>query len=317
MQVIFQLIEDLANTDTTTLITGESGTGKGMVAAAVHQLSDRKDEPFVTVNCAAISDELLASELFGHKKGGFTGATNDRIGRFQMAHNGSIFLDEIGDISPRMQAYLLRIIEEGTFERVGESKTTKVDARIIAATNRDLKQKVADKEFREDLYFRLNVLNIKMPCLRDRLEDIPALSDQFLETFNTCLNRKIERLSEQTMEMLQAYHWPGNVRELRNSIERAMVLCQDSVLQPRHFQGEINSNDKILTTSANNLTRKPPAPKTQPEIKKPPKPKADADLIRTTLLESDWNVSEAARRLGISRVHMHRLIKRFDIKRED
>ncbi len=314
MRNIFALIKDLAQTTTTVLITGETGTGKGLIAAAIHQFSDRKREAFISVNCVALSDELLASELFGHKKGAYTGAIEDRVGRFKMAQGGTIFLDEIGDISPRMQAYLLRILETGEYERLGESKTLKSDVRVIAATNRDLKQRVVEGSFREDLYYRLNVMNIEAPPLRNRKEDVPLLLDHFREHFNRKFNRRVESFSPEALKILTANNWRGNVRELRNVIERAMILCPESILQPRHLPSEITSNTSAINGQSASAVTAHSAPlkhKDGIEVEKT----LNRQSILQALRNSVWNVSDAARALGVSRTHLHRLITKYSISR--
>jgi len=224
MQKVFELIEKVADTGATVLITGESGVGKELVARAVHYNSSRKDRPLVVVNCGAIPETLLESELFGYEKGAFTGATAMRIGRFELADGGSIFLDEIGDMSMNLQVKLLRAVQERTFERIGGVKTVSVDVRIIAATNRKLEDLVRDGKFREDLYYRLNVVPIHIPPLRDRRQDIPLLYNYFLERSNKINNAQIEGFTEEAMEMLMNYEYPGNVRELQNMVERLVIL---------------------------------------------------------------------------------------------
>jgi transcriptional regulator with GAF, ATPase, and Fis domain len=308
MQNIFELIKSLSDTDTTVMITGESGTGKGMIAVAIHQMSKRCNEAFISVNCAALSDELLASELFGHKRGAFTGATEDRVGRFQMADGGTLFLDEIGDISPKQQAYLLRILETGEYERAGDSKTLRVDVRVIAATNRSLEQKVSEGTFREDLYYRLNVMNILAPPLRDRKEDIPLLSDHFRKHFNQQLNRNVEHFSKETKRLMANYGWPGNVRELRNTIERALLLCRETKLQKHHLPREFSVTTDVGYTHKPKQFKKEITPDTKPVL--------DAETVNSALDASYWNVTQAAKNLNISRVHLHRLIKKYKLTRD-
>jgi DNA-binding NtrC family response regulator len=228
-------VQKAAPTDATVLLLGESGTGKELFARAVHQLSPRKNGPFVAINCAAIPETLLENELFGHEKGAFTGATSTKQGRVEMADRGTLFLDEIGDLGAALQAKLLRVLQDRTFERVGGTKTLKVDTRIVAATNRDLKRAVADRRFREDLYFRLAVVPIEIPPLRDRDSDLPALAEHFLETFRRELVRDGLRFSEAAMEAIRGHRWPGNVRELENAIERAAILAEGDFIEPRHL----------------------------------------------------------------------------------
>jgi DNA-binding NtrC family response regulator len=308
MQNIFELIKSLLDMAKTVMITGENGTGEGMITVAIHHLSKRCNEAFISVNCAALSDELLASELFGHKRGAFTGATEDRVGRFQMADGGTLFLDEIGDISPKQQAYLLRILETGEYERSGDSKTLRVDVRVIAATNRSLEQKVSEGTFREDLYYRLNVMNILAPPLRDRKEDIPLLSDHFRKHFNQQLNRNVERFSKGTRRLLTNYGWPGNVRELRNTIERALLLCRESELQQHHLPQEFSIPSAGVPTSQTKSIDKEITSHTNPVI--------DSDSITEALVASYWNVTKTDKNPGISRVHLHRLIKKYKLKQD-
>jgi transcriptional regulator with GAF, ATPase, and Fis domain len=231
LKQILAKIEQVATTDATVLILGETGTGKELIARAVHFLSRRKERPLVKVNCAAIPVNLIESELFGHEKGAFTGALTRKIGRFELASGGTIFLDEIGDLPLDLQAKLLRVIQEGEFERLGNSQTTKVNVRIIAATNRDLHQALKNGEFREDLYYRLNVFPLNLPPLRDRKEDIPLLVHHFVNKFSTKLGKQIKTISHQVMKELQRYNWPGNVRELENIIERAVILSPNGSLK--------------------------------------------------------------------------------------
>ncbi len=231
MQEVFRLVEKVADTDSTVLITGESGTGKELIAHAIHYASDRRDKPFIPVNCAAIPEELLESELFGHEKGAFTHAIRTRIGRFELANKGTIFLDEIGEMSPSLQVKLLRVLQERKFERVGGVKTISVDIRVVAATNIDLEEAVKEGRFREDLFYRLNVIPIKMPPLRERRSDIPLLANHFLKQYSKDKGRKVESISQEAMEVLMNYDWPGNVRELENIIERVVILSNGKVIK--------------------------------------------------------------------------------------
>lgn len=224
LQDILKTIEKVAQTDSTVLITGESGTGKELVARAIHENSPRATRPMVIVNCGAIPSELLEAELFGHVKGAFTGATQNRIGRFEAAHEGTIFLDEVGDLPLHLQVKLLRVLQTRQFEPVGSSRTVEVDVRIVAATNRNLEEAVAKKEFREDLFYRLNVIQVLVPSLRDRKSDVPILVNHFLKQFNQVTGHNVEPISDSIMEALMAYDWPGNVRELENLMERLVIL---------------------------------------------------------------------------------------------
>lgn len=229
MGAAVRLAEKVAATDVPVLLTGETGTGKEVFAQAIHHAGDRRERPFVAVNCSAFSRELLESELFGHKAGAFTGATRDKMGLFEAADGGTLFLDEIGEMDTALQAKLLRVLESGEFMKVGEVKTTKVDVRILSATNRNLKDEIARGHFREDLFFRLSVFHISLPPLRERKEDIPLLAGEFARRFSQCLGRECPSIAPDCMELMQRYPWPGNVRELQNAIERALVICEGEV----------------------------------------------------------------------------------------
>jgi two-component system, NtrC family, response regulator AtoC len=235
MQRVFEVVDQVAPSKATVLITGESGTGKELVANAIHQRSPRANGPFVKLHCAALAESLLESELFGHEKGSFTGAMARKDGRFQIADGGTLFLDEIGEISPSIQVKLLRFLQEHEFERVGGTQTIRVDVRVIAATNKNLAEEVAKGRFREDLFYRLNVVALEMPPLRDRRTDIPALAKFFLDRYTKDNGKTIDSFGPDTLELLCAYDWPGNVRELENAIERAVVLASTSVIEPRHL----------------------------------------------------------------------------------
>ena len=239
MQTVFKSVEQVAPSRATVLITGESGTGKELIASAIHHNSDRKDRPFVKLHCAALAETLLESELFGHERGAFTGADRRRVGRFEQADGGTLFLDEIGEISPTTQVKLLRVLQEHEFERVGGNQTQKVDVRLVAATNRDLRKMVEQGKFREDLYYRLNVINLHLPPLRQRSDDIPALAMHFLQRFAKEDSKQVQRLDDATLRILRTYPWPGNVRELENVMERAVVLVDGPVVLPRHLPGEL------------------------------------------------------------------------------
>jgi Nif-specific regulatory protein len=235
MRFVYDQIAQVCKSNTTCLILGESGTGKELVAHAVHYNSDRADKPFVRAHCAALPESIIESELFGHVKGSFTGATGDRKGRFELAHGGTLFLDEVGDIPMAIQIKLLRVLQEREFERVGGAETTKVNVRLIAATNRDLQAMVAEGKFREDLYYRLHVFPIYVPPLRKRKADIVLLADHFLEKYSKDNNKKVRRLSSAVIDMLMSYHWPGNVRELENCLERAVLVAEGDVIHPYHL----------------------------------------------------------------------------------
>jgi len=286
---IYSLIEALSSVQTTVLITGESGTGKELVAEAIHYKGGRSNKPLVRVNCSSLSENLLASELFGHVKGSFTGAFRDKIGRFELAHGGTIFLDEIGDISSSVQLYLLRVLENHEFERVGDNKTIKVDVLVIAATNQDLKEKVKAGSFREDLYYRLKVVEIKIPPLRERKEDIPLLISHFLRKFNNKFNKHITHISEDVERLFMKYNWPGNIRELEHTLEHASILCRNSIILPEDlpddFRYMLNSNENW----------------------------DNPDTIIETLVKSEGNKCRASRMLGISRQTLYRRIREYNI----
>ncbi|WP_028313652.1 sigma-54-dependent Fis family transcriptional regulator [Desulfatibacillum aliphaticivorans] len=297
MQAVYQLLENLADFETTVLITGESGTGKELVAKALHHTGSRAFKPFVSVNCSALAENLLESELFGHVKGAFTGAIRDYQGRFQAAHTGTLLLDEIGDISPRIQLKLLRVLQEREFERVGDVQPIKVDVRVIACTNQDLKEKVRLGEFREDLYYRLNVMEIKLPPLRERREDIPLLADHFTARFEKKFNITIPGVSDKVMNAFMNYHWPGNVRELEHSIERATVLCRDKMISLEHIPGEIAEAYSLAG----------------PRLKKQPAADEPNEII-DALKRTGWNKAKAARLLGVSRKTIYRKIEKYGIQ---
>ena len=247
MQSVFKLIGQLAMSDATALITGESGTGKELIARAIYGHSQRSEKPFLAINCAAIPENLLESELFGHEKGSFTGATNQRIGKFEQCNGGTVFLDEIGDMTPTTQTKILRVLQSGTFERVGGNQSVKVDVRIIAATNKPLEQAVADKQFREDLFYRLNVVRIHVPPLRQRPADIPLLVDYFLQKFAQKNKQPVKALTDEALRALQSYDWPGNVRELENVIHRALVVAKGDAILSSDFPAQVSqvSRDEV------------------------------------------------------------------------
>ena len=288
MQGLYALLEDLAGSDTTVLITGESGTGKELVAEALHYGSNRAHKPFVKVNCSALADSLLESELYGHVKGAFTGAVQDKLGRFEMADGGSILLDEIGEISPTIQLKLLRVIQEKEFERVGEYKPKKIDIRIITTTNRNLKERVRHNHFREDLYYRLKVLEIPLPSLRDRLDDIPLLVDHFCKQFNRRFNKQVEGVSDDVEKTLAVYPWPGNVRELEHAIEHAFVLCHGRIIAVEHLPPEIRESQKYQKSNFKKSSS------------------LDIQTILEALKETGGNKAKAARLLGVNRRTIYR-----------
>ena len=299
MQKVYSLLKILANQITTVLITGDSGTGKEVAARALHYGGARANGSFVTVNCSALAESLLESELFGHVKGAFTGADRDKIGRFEAADGGTILLDEIGDISPLIQLKLLRVLQEKEFDRVGESNPRKVDVRVLASTNRNLKEAIRTGKFREDLYYRLNVIQINLPPLRERYEDIPLLINHFCGVFQKSYDKKISAVSDEVLEKFMSYGWPGNVRELEHAIERAFVLCRDQTIQLEHIPTEIRDytpahiNKRLPEDSSND----------------------DPEAIRKALEKTGWNISKAARLLGISRWTLYRRFQKYDISR--
>ena len=293
---VFSMIEALSDVRTSVLVTGESGTGKELVADALHASGTRCEKNLVKINCAALSEGLLESELFGHVRGAFTGAVRDKIGRFQRADGGTIFLDEIGEMTSGMQLRLLRVLETMEFERVGDSTPVKVDVRVIAATNRDLQDKVKNGDFREDLYFRLKVVEIRLPPLRERREDIPLLVQHFVDRFNTKLSRQINGVSESVMELFTKYHWPGNIRQLENILEHAFVVCRNKIITPRELPADFM-----------------PAAARQAAGTREHGQSADMRAIREALEQARYNKSEAARLLGISRRTLYRKLEQHKI----
>jgi len=297
MQEIFSLISDVANTDSTVLIQGESGTGKELIAKAIHFNSHRKSKPFVVANCSAYSQSLLESELFGHEKGSFTGAIRRKIGRFEMANEGTIFLDEIGEVSPPTQILLLRVLQDHRFERVGGEETLEVDVRVIAATNKNLTEEMRKGSFREDLYYRLNVIPIFVPPLRERKDDIPLLASHFLKKFSHERGKEVTNFSPEVMEMLLAHSWPGNVRELENVIDHAIIIAKQDKILP-----------KDLPQSLLQRSFSPQEFVTLQDYEK--------NLIFKTLQETNWNKHRAAKRLNINRSTLYGKMKRYGLEKE-
>jgi Nif-specific regulatory protein len=248
MRSVYEQIVQVANSTATVLIRGESGTGKELVARAVHYGSERRNNAFISVNCAALPENLIESELFGHEKGAFTGATQQRKGRFELANGGTIFPDEIGDISPAVQVRLLRVLQERTFERVGSSESVSVNVRVLAATSRNLEKEISEEKFREDLYYRLNVFPIILPPLRERRSDIMLLADHFLQKYGEMYGKSIKRISTSAINMMMAYHWPGNVRELENCIERAVLTASDEVIHGYNLPPSLQTSDETQTS---------------------------------------------------------------------
>ena len=302
---LLETVAQVAPSEAIVLITGESGTGKELIAGAIHYNSSRKDGPFVKINCAAITETLLESELFGHEKGAFTGADRRKEGRFYQAHRGSLFLDEVSEMSLTMQVKLLRVLQEREFTRVGGEKTIQVDVRIIAATNKDLPQLIGKGKFREDLYYRLNVVDLEIPFLRKRREDVPLLAQHFLQIFAARNHKEIKGFTPQAMDHLIRYDWPGNVRELMNAVERAVVLSRSDYLSEKDFpviSGSEIKNDGIISQT--------------PPINgdgTTPLEEVEKATILKTMEASGGNKSEAARRLGITRKTLHKKLKTYGV----
>jgi DNA-binding NtrC family response regulator len=294
IQEVLKMVASVAEAESTVLIRGESGTGKELVARAIHAHSRRRYMPIVIVNCGALSEGVLESELFGHERGAFTGAQYRRKGKFELADGGTIFLDEIGDISPKTQMDLLRVLEEKAIYRVGGNQRIPVDFRVVAATNRDLEAMVADRTFREDLYYRLNVFTIRIPPLRERREDIPLLAGHFLERFCLAMNKKPKAFTSAAMRVLTQHDWPGNVRELQNAVERAVVVSPGDRIEPGDLPlakaGETEAGGRTLA-------------------------EAERQHIEAVLTEAEWNISQAARILDIDRVTLYNKIRRFGLQR--
>jgi len=296
MQQIYDFISDISKTDSTVLIQGESGTGKELIARAIHFNSHRKNKPFVVANCSAYSQNLLESELFGHEKGSFTGAIRRKIGRFELAHGGTVFLDEIGEVSPPTQILLLRVLQDHRFERVGGEETLEVDVRVIAATNKNLTEEMKKGTFREDLYYRLNVIPIFVPPLREREDDIPLLASHFLEKFGPEKGKKVTGFSPEVMETFLAHRWPGNVRELENVIEHAVIVAkQDRVLVKDLPQYLLQIPSSVLRMVSLQ--------------------DSERNLILRTLEQTRWNKHQAAKRLNINRSTLYGKIKRYGLER--
>jgi formate hydrogenlyase transcriptional activator len=304
LEAVLEKVERVAPTTSTVLIEGETGTGKELIARAIHNLSPRCGRPFVKLNCAAIPLDLLESELFGHEKGAFTGAIVQKIGRFEMANTGTLFLDEVGDIPPALQPKLLRVLQEQEFERLGSGRTHQVDVRLVAATNRNLMEMVAQNVFRSDLYYRLNVFPIALPSLRDRQDDIPALVMHFVEVFSHRMGKQIDDVAEETMAAFRSYSWPGNIRELQNLIERAVILSNDRVL-PNPLP--ISNPLPALTSQA---VASPASPPTLRD--------SERALILQTLDAAGWVIggpNGAAARLGLKRTTLIYKMKKLGIER--
>ncbi|MFC1553760.1 sigma 54-interacting transcriptional regulator [candidate division KSB1 bacterium] len=311
MWKVFKSVSNIAESDVTVFINGESGTGKELLAKAIQKSSMRKNQKFITLNCAAIPENLLESELFGHEKGSFSGAVSKRIGKFELADNGTIFLDEIGEMSLFTQSKILRLLEEQEFERVGGNETIKVDVRIITATNKELEEEVAEKKFREDLFYRINVYPVKLPPLRERIDDIPLLIFHFLDVLSKKNNKEILGITPPAVERLKEYRWPGNIRELEHVLERAILNCPGKLLtldQFKYLEGtgaDINTDmSKVSTLSfeerfLNNVL---------------PLNEVEKQAIENALLVNDWNISNTAKQLKIGRATLYRKIKEYNIE---
>jgi len=298
MQRIFEVLPAIAASPSTVLILGETGTGKELMARTIHDLSPRQQGPFIAVNCGALPDTLLESELFGYKAGAFTGAGKDKLGRFALARGGTIFLDEIGDVSPALQVRLLRVLQERTFEPLGATRSEQTDARVIVATNRDLAELTRSGAFREDLYYRVNVVRVQLPPLRRRKEDIPLLVDHFINRFNRLQRKAIQGIAPEALSLLMAHHWPGNVRELANAVERAFIMCEGGLISIAHLPEELTAHGASAAAgadvrSAHDLL--------------------DAQSIRSALERNGYNRLAAARQLGIHKTTLFRRIKKLGI----
>jgi DNA-binding NtrC family response regulator len=304
---IYAVVEKVAHTPSTVLITGESGTGKELIARALHENSSRHGGPFIKINCAAIPKTLMESELFGYEKGAFTGAVGAKPGRFELAHGGTLFLDEIGEIPVEMQVKLLRVLQESEFERVGGIKTIKVDVRLVTATNRDLLQDIAGGSFREDLYYRLNVVPIHIPPLRERREDIPLLLEHFLAKFNDRLKKQIDGVSADAIARMVAYHWPGNIRELENMMERTMLFCERPEIQVSDLPPEIAGLPAAAAPSSPGTASLKEAVRAETE-------RVERELIQKALDETGGNVTQAARKLKISRKSLQTKMKELGLR---
>lgn len=303
MQRIYEIIESVADTRATVLITGESGTGKSLIARAIHRSSNRSDQPFVEIACGALPENLLESELFGHVEGAFTGATSNKIGKFKHADQGTIFLDEIGTAPQSLQVKLLRVLQELQFEPVGGVETLSVDTRVILATNEDLERAVSDGRFRQDLFYRINVISLELPPLRERLADIPKLADYFLQNTLSDTGRSVDGFEENAIAALQQYHWPGNVRELQNVIERAVLLGKGSAIRAEDLPGHLSQNVTPTISSSTGTT-------TLKEALEGP----ERQIILQVLKQFNWNRNATADALGINRTTLYKKMKRLGLE---
>ena len=303
---VIKIADKIKNTPATVLITGESGVGKEVLARYIHFTSNRREANFVGINCAALSDSLLLSEMFGHEKGSFTGAVKQKIGKFELADSGTLFLDEVGDMSLDIQSKLLRVLEERSFERVGGTKKILVDVRIIAATNKDIKELIKEGKFRQDLYYRLNVISCYLPPLRERIEDIPLLADHFLKQYNQRYNKNVVGIKPLVLERLKNYHWPGNVRELQNMINQAVLLCEGEEITSLVFQE--NSGPALF-----DMDEYSGKVKTLKEFLEEVTSYYEKKLISRVLLSNDHNRSKTARDLDITRKTLARKIEKYNL----
>ena len=308
LQKVWDDVRRAAPTNATVLITGESGVGKELVARAIHRNSNRRDEAFIQVNCAAIPEELIESELFGHEKGSFTGATEKQIGKFELAHKGTIFLDEVGDMSQRTQAKVLRVLQEGEVERIGSQKTIKVDVRVIAATNKNLEEAIEKGDFREDLYFRLSVIPIRVPPLRERSEDIPPLVEHFLAQFSAENNIRRKTVTPEAMAVLKRHPWRGNVRELKNTIERLLIMVPQDQITPEHLADVLRRAPE--SGGAGGAAAEPPG------SLKDFKESAERTFLVQKLRESRWNISATAAAIGTPRSNLYKKLEHYGISQE-
>jgi two-component system nitrogen regulation response regulator NtrX len=306
LEAVRELITKVGPTTARVLITGENGTGKELVARALHDVSPRRDRPFVEVNCAAIPSELIESELFGHMKGSFTGAVADRPGKFEQADGGTLFLDEVGDMSLPAQAKLLRVLQEGVVTRIGGAKAIEVDVRVLAATNKDLGLEIAEARFREDLLYRLNVVEIEVPPLRDRVEDVPALVAHFSQQLVRGAGVPFKQFADEAVARLQARTWPGNIRELRNAVERALILAAGKIVTAADI-------DRLFPGWEGAL---PPPEASRAQTFETFKQEAEKSFLQAKLREHDWNVSETARALKMPRSNLYKKIERYGLSRE-
>ncbi len=307
MAKMFDLIESVSDTRTTVLILGENGTGKTITARSIHQLSSRREKPFIEVACGALPDSLLESELFGHVAGAFTGATHDKPGKFLQADGGTLFLDEIGTASPSLQVKLLRVLQDREFEAVGGTKTHKVDVRLVLATNDDLEEKVKRGEFRQDLFYRINVISITQPPLRERIGDIPLLVEHYLQEFNEQSGKRVKGFEDDAVQLMQRYSWPGNVRELVNVVERAVVLSKSEYISLAELPEALRRDQIDVTGAVNRLS----GGNLKSALANP-----ERQIIIEALETNGWNRQETARLLGINRTTLYKKMKKFDIEYE-